>query len=133
LVLAGDRTDMANKRGSSSPASAAPVTADRAGRLYRLLKLLGRKPRTRDDLAQTLGLGVRGFYRDLEALRTASIEIRLDAGRYVLVGKLTDAVARLPFADPKLTLGEAMQLCSGRTRAHRKLKQQVAAITKSSQ
>jgi predicted DNA-binding transcriptional regulator YafY len=122
---------MANKRSSPSQARAAPVTADRAGRLYRLLKLLGRKPRTRDDLAATLELGVRGFYRDLEALRTVNIEVRLEEGRYMLVGKLADAVARLPFPDPKLTLGEAIQLSSGRTRAHRKLKQQVAEITKS--
>jgi len=122
---------MASKS-SSSPqhASIAPVTADRAGRLYRLLKLLGRKPRTRDELAEALELGVRGFYRDLEVLRTANVEVQLEEGRYVLVGKLADAVARLPFPDPKLTLGEALQLASGRTRAHRKLKQQVELITK---
>jgi hypothetical protein len=98
--------------------------------LYRLLKLLGRKPRSRNELAEALDLGVRGFYRDLEALRGADIEVRLDGGRYALVGKLADAVARLPFPDPKLTLGEAMQLTSGRTRAHRKLRQQVTKITK---
>jgi predicted DNA-binding transcriptional regulator YafY len=121
---------MASKSGSSHSASTAPVTADRAGRLHRLLKLLGRKPRTRDDLAESLALGVRGFYRDLEALRTANIEVRLEGGRYLLVGKLTDALSRLPFPDPKLTLGEAIQLASGRTRAHRKLKQQVEQITK---
>lgn len=81
-------------------------------------------------MAEALGLGVRGFYRDLEALRTANIEIRLEEGRYVLAGKLTDAVGRLPFPDPKLTLGEALQLAAGRTRAHRKLKQQVEQITR---
>jgi predicted DNA-binding transcriptional regulator YafY len=122
---------MASKSSSQRDAITAPVTADRAGRLYRLLKLLGRKPRTRDDLAEALGLGVRGFYRDLEALRSANIEVQLEGGRYLLVGKLADAVGRLPFPDPKLTLGEAIHLATGRTRAHRKLKQQVELITKS--
>src|SRR5437879_1097978 len=81
-----------------------------AGRLYRLLRLLGRRPQTRDELAGALGLGVRGFYRDLEALRTADIEVLLQGGRYILVGKLAEATARLPFPDPGLTLGEAVQL-----------------------
>jgi predicted DNA-binding transcriptional regulator YafY len=121
---------MANKRSSSPSASTAPVTADRAGRLYRLLKLLGRKPRSRDDLVEALGRGVRGFYRDLEALRAVNIEVRLEEGRYVLADKWTEAMARLPFPDPKLTLGEAMQLATGRTRTHRKLKHQVAQITR---
>jgi hypothetical protein len=108
----------------------APVTAERAGRLYRLLRLIGRKPRTRDDLAKALKLGIRGFYRDLEALREAKIQVLLHDKRYALDGKLSDAVARLPFPDPGLTLGEATQLSRGRTVAHRKLKKLVANITK---
>src|SRR5438067_9747126 len=114
------RTDMASKKTPPQRASTAPVTAERAGRLYRLLRLLGRKPQTRDELATTLGLGVRGFYRDLEALRTAEIEVLLRAGRYILVGQLTSAIGRLPFPDPGLTLGEATQLARGRSKAHRK-------------
>jgi DNA-binding transcriptional ArsR family regulator len=121
---------MASKSSASTRASSAPVTAERAARLYRLLKLLGRKPRTREELAEALGLGVRKFYRDLEALRAADIRVELQDGRYILVGKLAEVVARLPFPDPGLTLGEAMQLAGGRTKAHRKLKQQVTQITR---
>ncbi len=108
----------------------APVTAERAGRLYRLLRLLGRKPQTRDELTRTLARGVRGFYRDLVALRNLDIEVVLSEGRYTLVGRVADAVARLPFPDPGLTLGEAQQLARGRSKAHRKLKRQVDQITR---
>jgi predicted DNA-binding transcriptional regulator YafY len=109
---------------------AAPVTAERANRLYRLLRLLGKKPQTRDFLAGKLGLGVRGFYRDLESLRAVNIEVLLKDGHYWLPGKQTDAIARLPFPDPGLTLGEALQLAKGRSKAHRKIKQQIDRIKK---
>src|SRR2546422_11328653 len=101
---------MAKKTQPRQHAAVNPVTPERSGRLYRLLRLLGRKPQARDALADVLGLGVRGFYRDLEALRTANVEVLLQGGRYLLIGKLTDAIARLPFPDPGLTLGEAIQL-----------------------
>jgi predicted DNA-binding transcriptional regulator YafY len=121
---------MAKKTSAPQRISTAPVTPERAGRLCRLLRLLSRKPKTRDELAAALGLGVRGFYRDLEALRAANIEVLLKPGGYILVGKMTDAIARLPFPDPALTLGEAIQLARGRSKAHRKLKKQVHEITK---
>src|SRR5271168_2329255 len=60
--------DMASKKKPSPRAMTPPVTAERAARLYNLLRLLGKKPLTRDRLAAALDLGVRGFYRDLEAL-----------------------------------------------------------------
>jgi predicted DNA-binding transcriptional regulator YafY len=121
---------MASKKKPSHRAITPPVTAERAARLYRLLRLLAKKPHTRDQLGAALHLGVRGFYRDLEALRAAEIEVLLKIGRYILVGKLADAIARLPFPDPGLTLGEATQLSKGRSQAHRKLKQQLLQITK---
>jgi predicted DNA-binding transcriptional regulator YafY len=120
---------MATKK-ISKGTPAAPVTAERANRLYRLLHLLGKKAQTRDFLAKQLRLGVRGFYRDLESLRTAAIDITVKDGCYLLNGKLADAVAKLPFPDPGLTLGEAQQLARGRSAAHRKLKQQLARIEK---
>ncbi|HXG09939.1 MAG TPA: hypothetical protein VNK04_09135 [Gemmataceae bacterium] len=120
---------MAKKR-SPVRASAAAVTARRAPRLYRLLKLLGRGPQTRARLTRQLGLDVRSFYRDLNLLRDAGIEVILDEGRYVLQGKTAQAIARLPFPDPHLTLGEAQQLARGRTAAHRKLKEQIKQIVK---
>jgi hypothetical protein len=75
-----------------------------------------------------LRLDVRGFYRDLEVLRTAGIAVTLKDRRYNLEDDLGLAIARLPFPDPGLTLGEAIQLAKGRTAAHRRLKQQIALI-----
>jgi hypothetical protein len=119
---------MAKRR--STPPVPAPrtVTAERAARLHRLLQLLGARPLTRDQLMRRLHLDMRGFYRDLELLRGSGISVNLAGSRYTLEEATADAVARLPFPDPRLTLGEALQLAKGRTRAHRKLKQQIDEI-----
>ena len=112
----------------SLPPAAKAVTPERAARLYRMLKILGNGPQTRVALARRLRLDVRSFYRDLELLRGAGIDLPLERGRYALQEKAADAVARLPFPDPRLTLGEADQLAKGRSAAHRKLRAQIAAI-----
>lgn len=122
------RPARASKRGS--PRDFKAVTAERAARVYRLLKLLGAGPQARATLVRRLHLDVRGFYRDLELLRTARIEVPLRNQRYTLVGGVKEAIARLPFPDPHLTLGEARELAKGRTPAHRKLKSQVNRIVK---
>jgi predicted DNA-binding transcriptional regulator YafY len=120
---------MAKKREPRPKASATAITAERAARLYRLLALLGQKPQTRTVLAARIKMGVRGFYRDLEVLRKAGIAVTLAKGRYSLEGAVKDAQGRLPFPDPGLTLGEALQLAKGRSTAHRKLKGQIEEIT----
>jgi len=120
---------MGKKRPEAHPPAAA-VTADRAARLYRLLNLLGKTAQTRAALTRRLGLGVRGFYRDLEVLRAVNIALDLVNGRYVLLENLSEAIERLPFPDPGLTLGEARMLAKGRSRAHRKLKEQLDSIVK---
>ncbi len=107
-----------------------PITADRAKRLYRLLRLLGEKAQTRAVVTRRLKLNPRGFYRDLEALRKLGVVVHLVEGRYTLEGELGDALDLLPLPDPGLTLGDALQLAKGRTAAHKKLKAQIDAITK---
>jgi hypothetical protein len=119
---------MAKKPRKASQAPAKTVTAERAARLYRLLKLVGERPRTRDDLRRRLRLDVRGFYRDLELLRAAGIDLPLVEHRYKLQAGVAEVLAQLPFPDPRLTLGEARQLARGRTKAHRKLKEQIEQI-----
>lgn len=113
----------------SSPASKA-VSAERVARLYRLLKVVSASSQTRSTLMQRLRLDIRGFYRDLELLRAAGIELSLVNRRYSLEQDIEKALARLPFPDPHLTLGEAIQLAKGRTTSHRKLKEQVGLIVK---
>ncbi len=113
-----------------SPSRAGAVTAERAGRLYKLLQLLGTGPQTREALIGRLSLDIRGFYRDLVVLRQAGIPVTLQDRSYTLDEGVDKAVAKLPFPDPHLTLGEAQQLAKGRTASHRKLKQQLDQITK---
>jgi hypothetical protein len=122
---------MAKQGKKSSTLPSRTVSAERADRLYRLLELLGSGPQTRAAMTRRLRLDVRGFYRDLELLRTAGIVVPLHNRRYTLEGSLAAARSRLPFPDPHLTLGEARQLAKGRTPAHRKLKEQIGLITRS--
>jgi hypothetical protein len=113
-----------------SPVPSPPplVTPDRAARLCRLLRLIEGTGQPRPALLKKLKLDVRGFYRDLKTLRESGIDVELARGRYALQGDLDDAVSRLPFPDPRLTLGEAIQLAKGRTAVHLKIRRQIEAI-----
>lgn len=106
------------------------VTAERAARLYRLLSSLAKGPQPRTALLRKLRLTVRGFYRDLELLRSVGIEIVSSQGRYAGPDDLDDALGRLPFPDPAINLFEANQLGRGRTAAHRKIRAILEAIEK---
>ncbi len=114
----------------SKKTAAVAVTTDRAQRLYRMLKLLGKGPQTRLALTRKLRLAVRGFYRDLEILREVGIRVKLHESRYQLQDDLADALERLPFPDPNLTLGEARLLGRGRLGVHRKIKNLLEKIEK---
>jgi hypothetical protein len=120
---------MARKRTRRAPSPAAAerpaVTPDRFARLSRLLRLLAGSALTRQALSNRLKIDVRGFYRDLELLRSAGITVTLHESRYSLDGPLDAALNLLPFPDPHLTLGEAVQLARGRGAANRRLKEQV--------
>ena len=118
------------KRVSPSETSQA-VTAERAARLFRLLTLLGAGPQARATLVRRLHLDIRGFYRDLVLLRSAKIDVPLKNQRYALEDPVKEAIARLPFPDPHLTLGEAKELAKGRSPAHRKLRSQLNRIVRS--
>jgi predicted DNA-binding transcriptional regulator YafY len=116
---------MAKKRTTRPAPPRTSVTAERFARLYRLLQMLAPGAQTRAVIIRRLKLDVRGFYRDLVFLRAAGINVTLTGGRYGLADALDDALARLPFPDPRLTLGEARQLARGRTLAHRHLQQEI--------
>ena len=119
------------RRSRTAPAPAADrpaVTADRFVRLYRLVQILARAPQTREALARRLSVDVRGFYRDLDLLRKAGVPLTLNDGRYSLSESVEMALARLPFPDPHLTLGDARLLAKGRTKTHSSLKAQINQI-----
>lgn len=116
--------------GRKKAESAAPtLTASRATRLYKMLTLLAEGPQTRQKLLTRLRLDVRGFYRDLEAVRALGIEIAPNHdNKYTLAGDLDEALARLPFPDPGLSVRDALQLANGTTAAHRKLRRRIDAF-----
>ncbi|MFO0849217.1 MAG: hypothetical protein U0871_11780 [Gemmataceae bacterium] len=101
------------------------VTAARAARLYRLLAQIADSARTRPVLLRRLRVDLRGFYRDLELVRELGIRVDSDGDRYKLSGTLDDALTRLPFPDPGLSLREALLLANGRTDAHKKLRTRI--------
>jgi predicted DNA-binding transcriptional regulator YafY len=110
-------------------AGSVTLTAPRAARLYKLLTLLGDGPQTRRALLLRARIDIRGFYRDLEALRGLHIDIEMGPdNRYRLPLRLDDALARLPFPDPGLSVRDVLQLSNGATAAHRKLKQSMNAF-----
>jgi predicted DNA-binding transcriptional regulator YafY len=119
---------MAKQRGKLKVGSERSVTAERAQRLHRLLNLIATAPQTRGLLIKRLKLDVRGFYRDLEVLREAGIEVQMNAGKYVLEFSFKEAVSLLPFPDPHLSLGEVAALVKGTTKAHKKLREQLKQI-----
>ena len=117
-------------KSKSAPSAVPTITLERAARLFRLVRFLGRSAQSRAALIRALRFNVRAFYRDLEILRTAGISVSLRKNQYVLDDAASQALQRLPFPDPGLTLGEARQLAKGRSQAHRKLKSQIDQIVK---
>lgn len=120
---------MAKKRKPAPPT--AGVTPERFVRLYRMVKLLAGSALSREALARRLGLDVRGFYRDLDLLRSSGVPITLTAGRYTLEQDADDSLALLPFPDPHLTLGAAKTLAKGRGAVHRTLAETITRIVPS--
>ena len=119
----GTTEDAMNRKPTTVTESEAPaVTADRAARLYRMLRLVAASPpdaRFPDAPAAPERSGI--LPRPGGAPRRG-IPLEARASRYTLQDDLNAAVTRLPLPDPHLTLGEAMKLPRRRLRAHRKLK-----------
>lgn len=105
------------------------LTAPRAARLYRLLAQIAGAARTRPTLLKKLKVDLRGFYRDLELLRTLGVEVHSSGDKYELVGELDEALARLPFPDPGLSVREALDLANGRSEARQKLRSRINSFT----
>jgi predicted DNA-binding transcriptional regulator YafY len=120
---------MPRKRAKVGKDRPGAISAGRAARLYRLLRLLRDGPKARDFLLSRLKIDVRGFYRDLEKLRRLGLSLKPHGQHYRLEGSFERAIARLPFPDPKLNLLEALRLAQGKTATHRKLRLLIGTIT----
>jgi predicted DNA-binding transcriptional regulator YafY len=107
------------------PEVRAAITPERFRRLYLLLGQLEAGPQPRAPLLKALSVDIRGFYRDLEFLRSIGIRIHLQKGKYSLEGEVVSARALLPVPDLRLTLAECQQLARGRTRLHTRIQQQI--------
>lgn len=104
------------------------VTAERVARLYKLLVMFSSGPVARTALLRKLRMTQRSFYRDIELLRSIGIPVSTANSHYELEIEFDQALERLPFPDPLLTLGAAIRLSKGRTAAHKTLQQRVNAI-----
>lgn len=110
-----------------SPVTTA-VTLERASRLARLLKLIAKTARPRDVLMAKLRLDVRGFYRDVKALRERGVLLSVDGDSYRLLEHLDDACGKLAAPDPMLTVADLRVLGKGHSDAHRKLRRLYDAL-----
>ena len=106
------------------------ISADRAGRLYRLLKHVNGMTVTREILLKKLSVGMRTFYRDVDLLRECGIVVNVSDEGYSLDGILRDALHRLPFPDPELTFGDMDILMRGKSPSHLRLKQLFKKVSK---
>lgn len=107
--------------------SSTPISAPRASRLYRLITMLAKKPLSREVISKKLRITMRGFYRDLELLRSVGVEISADDTVYHLQSPLEESLSKLPLPDPQLTVKEARMLAKGTTVAHRRLQKWLEA------
>jgi predicted DNA-binding transcriptional regulator YafY len=121
---------MASSRNQDKQDAARAVTADRVARLYRLVSILSGRPVPRPVLLRRIGMNQRSFYRDIEFLRSIGIGVVAADSRYALDLDFDAALARLPFPDPYLTLGQAIVLARGKSSAHKALQKRVKDITK---
>jgi biotin operon repressor len=123
-----------SKRPPSRKPARVHISAERAGRLYRILCQLTNKPTRRAVLLKKLDVGQRTFYRDVEMLRACGIVINtnVNSDGYSLPGTLADALHRLPFPDPELTFGDIEALMKGRKPTHDKLRKLFRKVTRTS-
>jgi predicted DNA-binding transcriptional regulator YafY len=86
------------------------ITLARASRLYRLVTMLESQATSRDTLLESLSIGLRTFYRELDLLKKCGIKVRREGKSYVLRSTMVEAEARLPFPDPQLSFAEMAEL-----------------------
>lgn len=115
---------------SAQMEDASRISSARAGRLYRLLKILANGSTSRATLLKKLKMGMRTFYRDVDLLRECGVPVEAKSDGYVLGESLDSALDRVPFPDPELTFGDVVQLMKGRSASHQKLKRLFESLTR---
>jgi hypothetical protein len=64
----------------------------------------------REKLLESLAIGLRTFYRELDLLKRCGIKVRRDGKSYQLTTTVAEAEGRLPFPDPQLSFAEMAEL-----------------------
>lgn len=105
------------------------VTRRRASRLYTLVRLLGERPRPREEILKSLDIGLRTFYRELDLLRRCGVRVRHKERLYGLATESADPGGRLPFPDPQLSFAEIAELARCDCASGRRLASLLASIT----
>ena len=109
------------KRTPARRRPAGHISLGRASRLYRLVGLLGERPRDRESLLSSLAVGLRTFYRELDLLRRCGIKVQRSDRTYKLKASTEEAQGRLPFPDPQLSFAEMAELSRYEGEAARRL------------
>lgn len=105
------------------------ITRQRASRLYRLVRLLAERPRTREEVLKSLAIGLRTFYRELDLLKRRGLKVQHKDKLYTLSSTADQAEGRLPFPDPQLSFAEMAELARCDGEAGRRLAALLAAVT----
>jgi len=110
--------------------SVAPtVTAERAARLAKLLKLTAAKtPRPRETLLDKLKIDLRSFYRDVKLLRERGVALAVTGDAYRLDEELHAAQGKLPCPDMGLSIADLHHLSRGSSDAHKRLQRLLHTI-----
>lgn len=117
------------KSGAWRRRPSAQISLTRAARLHRMVRFLAVEPRPRAALLETVGVGLRTFYRELGLLRRHGLKIRLRDGLYVLAQTVEEAEGFLPIPDPQLRFAELVELSQGSGTAARRLAGLLEAVT----
>jgi len=106
------------------------ITLARAARLHRLLTMLATGPMAREALLESLAIGLRTFYRELDLLKRCGIKVRREAKSYRLGSTVAEAEGRLPFPDPQLSFAEMAELAGHPGDAARRLAEIYEGVVK---
>jgi len=86
------------------------ITLGRASRLYQLVTRLQTEATSREALLESLGIGLRTFYRELDLLKRCGIKLKREGKSYLIRSTTAEAEVLLPFPDPQLSFAEMAEL-----------------------
>lgn len=108
--------------------SANAISRERAGRLFKMVKLMSENSVQRAQLIRKLKVGTRTCYRDIDFLRNRGVRLKNVSGGYGLGESLDEALYKIPFPDPELTFGDVLAVMRGRSGSHKRLQKLFSSL-----